>query len=121
VKSIVGQDKPDLLSIRHSGIKGMKWGVRKTAPTTGDIHDARSRQNARANTAVLHPSAKTRTAASKEFHTSEDRVTAARMTRGEKMAAVLLAGPIGGAVIVGNHVQVKRIARKTDVARIRQS
>lgn len=116
---IIGEQKPPLLSVEHSGVKGMRWGVRQTRPTTSDIQNARTRQQSRANTAIIHPSKSTRSRAEKDFLTNEDRVTAAQMTRGEKMAAVLLAGPVGGAIIVGNKVQVKRIARKTDVARIR--
>lgn len=119
MRTIVGEEKPSLESLSHSGVKGMKWGVRKARPTTADIHNARQRQLGRANAAVSHPSGAKRAAAEKDFLTNEDRVTAARMTRGEKMAAVILAGPVGGALIVGNQIQVKRIARKTDVARIR--
>lgn len=119
MRTFVGEEKPPLESLSHSGVKGMKWGVRKDRPTTVDIQNARERQRMRANSAVFNPSKIKRAAAEKDFLTNEDRVTAARMTRGEKMVAVVLAGPVGGAIIVGNHVQVKRIARKTDVARIR--
>jgi hypothetical protein len=36
------------------------------------------------------------------------------MTTGEKVTAALLAGPIGLAVIGGNKVQVKLVAKNTD-------
>ncbi len=117
---IVGQDKPSLADLMQSGVKGMKWGVRKHNPSTSDIHNARLRQMQR-SAAATNPqlSSKKRDAAAKDFHTNEDRVTAMHMTRGEKMTAVILAGPLGGALIVANKVQVKRAGRKTDVARIR--
>ncbi len=134
---ILGQEKPSLADLMQSGVKGMKWGVRKAKPTTSEIHDARARQDARmrdVNSKIDrlnlvsgpgHSSSVQKKAvldfqkSEKAFLTNEDRVTAAHMTRGEKIAAVILAGPLGGAIILGNKAGVKRTARKTDVARQR--
>jgi hypothetical protein len=35
MKTLVGQDKPDLDSLAHFGVKGMKWGHHQAQPTSG--------------------------------------------------------------------------------------
>jgi hypothetical protein len=129
---MVGDEKPPLETITHYGTKGMKWGVRKTNPTTSDIQDARARQDARYNSYIqsVHrlnlasadgtPKSKQKSAVrnyektQKDFLTNEDRVTAMRMTNGEKVTAALLTGPIGLVIIGANRGQVKRVAKDTD-------
>lgn len=33
---IIGQEKPSLTELQHHGVKGMKWGVRRDRPSSGD-------------------------------------------------------------------------------------
>ena len=127
----VGAEKPDLLSLEHYGKKGMKWGVRKAKPSTSDIKDARARQASRIhevnnrthelNLATAPGSGKSKKAqdtAVKKYQQAiknldnSDTAVAARMTRGEKAALLILTGPIGAAAIIGNKVQVKKIEKQ---------
>ena len=103
--------------MEHSGVKGMKWGVRKEHPSGSEIHAARGRQKALEVVARKGKTESERTAAAKKLLTSEDRVTSARLTTGEKVVAGLLAGPVGLAVIGLNARTVKTVAARTDAAR----
>lgn len=132
---IYGESKPSIEAVlAHHGVKGMKWGQRKAEPTTGEIKAARRRQDIRArtaNNAIDHlnnisggknEAAKKKAVltykkAVRDFETSEDRVTAAHITNGEKVTAALLTGPVGLVIIASNKSQVKRIAKQTDRAR----
>lgn len=120
------------LTLTHHGVKGMKWGVRKKSVTSQEVQDAGFRQQTRLNKfmdakgAASDPTAssKSRAAAAKraktlekEFDTSEDRVTAVRLSRGEKAALLILGGPIGAAVIIGNKIGAASVARDVDKAR----
>ena len=127
-----GEVKPSLDELlKHYGTKGMKWGVRKKKYASEEIHAARARQNARLkkymeadDQAALAKSKKAAAAAikkrdtiAKEFDTSEDRVTAMHMTRGEKVAHVLLVGPLDAVTIPANKLTVRSVAKRTDKAR----
>jgi len=114
--------------LEHYGVKGMQWGVRKKKPTSAEIHSARQRQAQRARELQRHDdvastasSPAVRAKAIKEarrvaieLQTSEDRVTAARMTTGEKVAATILGGPLGLAVIVARGSAARATAREVD-------
>jgi hypothetical protein len=92
-------------ALKHFGVKGMKWGVKK-APSGGAIRTARrnvmneasairsEKKNIRKTT---KRGSKERAAGEKRidkmkvaFLNNPDRATAARMTRGEKAATLLL-------------------------------
>jgi len=125
------EEKPSLDELAHYGVKGMKWGVRKANPTTSEIQGARQRQAIRwqkvieadQKLQIASSSSQKKSAerqidkAARDFATNEDRVTAARMTRGEKATALILAGPVGLIVIGANKSNVKRTAKATDQAR----
>lgn len=134
-----GEVKPSLDELlKHYGTKGMKWGVRKKKYASEEIHAARARQQKRIadNNAALYEAASaekrgdSRAAArglkrvQKTYNdamTNEDRVIAAHMTRGEKVASLILGGPVGLAVVGANKIDVKIAARGTDKARRRLS
>ncbi len=104
------EDKPATpeQALAHYGVQGMKWGVRKKKYTTAEIHEARYRQKKR-NRELDNmiddawdsgTPAKERQKIVKNFEKKrvaarahEDRAIAARATKGEKIAHVLLAGP----------------------------
>jgi hypothetical protein len=116
-------NKPSLDELLHYGVKGMKWGVRKQT-----IVAARQRQAQRHRELVRYddqaqtaPNAKAAKAAENkarkiavDLQTNDDRITAAHMTRGEQVASVLVAGPVGAAIVVGNKIHVKSVVKETE-------
>lgn len=76
--------KPDLDVLAHHGVKGMKWGVKKSRSV--EIRAARDRQSQRMHTGkdVI-----------KGHSAYEDKVMARHMTRGDLAVGVLLGGPVG--------------------------
>lgn len=89
--------------LRHYGVKGMKWGQRKSKPTNADIKKARSNElNQR--TLLNAQAVKTNTSSGAaqvregkkyakmqvEYLRNPDRATALRMTTGEKAANIAL-------------------------------
>lgn len=114
--------------LEHYGVKGMKWGHRKA--TTADIHDARIRladksvkiakQKQRVKSAKK--AGKSTTNAEAKLHElktdylkSPDRLTASRLTKGEKVAVGLLSaagGPVGLAAL-GLNRGIEGVARST--------
>ena len=123
--TFLGEVKPSLTDrLAHYGVKGMQWGVRQKRPGGAAIRGARVRQQARfrqfqtANDKASlsnSPSTKAKAARlAKEHDTHEDRVTASRMTRGEKAAALILGGPIGAAVILQNTAFRRSVTRDVD-------
>lgn len=136
MKIVNDEEKPSLEELRHTGVKGMKWGVRKKRSTTQEIIGARMRQHSRFNSFVESTGASTdpttsaaaRAAADKkaklverQFNTSEDRVTANRMTSGEKVLTaigiVLTAGAAAPVVIVERTVSTALTKRSVAKAR----
>lgn len=132
------QKKPELEELLlHSGVKGMKWGVRRRKVSTAEIHDARMRQDTRLRTfmdargkssdpnatAKARAGAKVRAkTAERDFDTNEDRVTAHRFTRGEKALVglgIVLSGPAAPVVAIGaiggksiaNHIVKRSVAK----------
>jgi hypothetical protein len=123
---IYADEKPSLEDLAHHGVKGMKWGQRKARPSTSDIHDARARQASRQNEInqnigrlnLAKSGSKQQDALAKKvatgmdkFDTNKDAAVAARMTKGEKAAAVMLTGPIGLLVIGANKAHVKKLEK----------
>jgi len=122
---IVGAEKPSLEELAHYGVKGMKWGQHKKRKfSTDEIKDARARQQSRASQfeAQVH---KTNLATGKkqeaeakklvklhnELVTNKDAAVAARMTKGEKAANLILAGPIGAIAIAANNRTVRNLEK----------
>ena len=130
-------DSPTEVVLAHYGVKGMKWGVRIAKPTSRQIVDARVRQAVRqrefgrtvdrlnlvsggtdkkAQVQAVRNFEKAR----KEFLTNEDRVTAARTTRGEKLVQALLLGPLALVTIPMGKAQEVAVARSVDRERARR-
>jgi hypothetical protein len=103
--------------LAHLGVKGMRWGTRKQNPTGSEIKGARTRQAERHVAVRTAKTPSARNKASKDVTTNEDRVTASRMTIGEKIVATMLGGPVGLIVISRNKSFVKGVSKKTDAAR----
>lgn len=122
--------------LAHYGVLGMKWGRTRTKATAGDIRKARNRlsvkqtkyvvQNDRVKAAKKSGNA-TKLAKEKQtlnkmkasFLKDPDRVTASRMTRGEKAAVFLLSVPTTGGIvgvgaIAGSSAVSRRIEQKQD-------
>lgn len=121
----VGAEKPSLEELAHHGVKGMKWGQHKapgSKPSTEQIKDARVRQfsrlanvNAQAHKLNLATGKQKDVEAKKyvklhnDFQTNKDAAVAARMTKGEKAANLILAGPFGAIAIAANAHSVKKL------------
>lgn len=117
--------------IEHQGVKGMKWGVRKK-PTSAEITDARLRVQAknikyvqqRRKIKSQDVSRATKRTQLKDLKTSTlanpDRLTALRLTKGEKAVVGVLAlvpgAQVGIAVGAGANV-LERVAVKRAIAK----
>lgn len=122
-------DSPTEVVLAHVGVKGMKWGVRRANPSGGQIKLARTRQAQRFNkileaddrrivgetTKTQH--VKERKTAEREFKAHEDRVTASRLTNGEKAALIFLGGPVGAVVIGASKANTNRTIKSVTKAR----
>jgi hypothetical protein len=78
----------DTTSLEHVGVKGMRWGVRKTP----------AEQQQRAKEKAVKKEAKAAKKADKAFFNLES-----RMSAGEAVVSLALAGPVG--LIVYNHIK----------------
>ena len=112
-----GDEKPSLEDLAHHGVKGQRWGVRKSRPSATEIHAARQRQEKRITKLRAAKTPQKKASITKQLNTNEDRVTSARMTLGEKVTTTMLGGPVGLVVIARNNRVVKNVAAKTDRAR----
>jgi hypothetical protein len=116
--------------LAHSGVLGMKWGHRKSA-NGSQIRTARrnlSKQlddidTQRGIAKAAGKGTRKRTAENNKLDTMKvsflknpDRVIAARMTRGEKIAALIITAPtygtVGAAAIAGTSAASRRIELK---------
>jgi hypothetical protein len=132
---MIDDEKPSLEELRHYGVLGMKWGKTRAQATGDEIRVARANVNkeaAKYNKAAndLVRTTKGRSperAAGKEkladmkieFLKNPDRVTAARLTRGEKailgvfaLTGVGAAVPLAGIAVTSAHS--RRIERKQE-------
>lgn len=127
-------DKPELDDdlLMHYGVAGMKWGKHRAKADGLEIKAARTRLQAKqieyrqAKKAIRKApkgedkdAAKANVAKLKtDFLKNPDRVTASRMTKGEKTVALLLTVPTGGlggvAAIAARSAASRRIEQKQD-------
>ena len=114
--------------LEHHGTKGMKWGVRQEFrarnPTSGQKADAIRLARAKSNvklqkaTKIKGGSSAQVKAARLTFLRDPDRATALRMTRGEKVAAAIVAGvippaaPFIGIGVTGQYAVRRHIEKK---------
>lgn len=124
----VGDEKPSLEDLKHYGVLGMKWGQRKTASGKEILaarrrlaKDQQHRLGQMDKLLDTKRGSKERKSAEKKladmyasFLKDPDRVIAARMTRGEKFAALIIGGPIGLAGIAATSAHSRRIEAKQD-------
>lgn len=116
--------------LQHYGVMGMKWGKHRAKANSIDIKAARNRvQTQHHKLTDAHAKAQhikdpvKRAEAMKgvaelktSFLKNPDRVVAARLTRGEKIATALLLTPAGaGAVIGATSAVSRRIERKQEL------
>lgn len=133
--ALTHQEQRGIDFLAHYGVLGMKWGRRRATASSYQIKAARGRvatQSRKVHTAeeraarVKDP--RERASAEKnagklklKFLNNPDRVIAARMTRGEKAAALLLGAAAlgvglapGAAAIAGTSARSRRIERKQE-------
>lgn len=124
------EEKPTLDdALKHYGVLGMKWGVTRQVATGSQIRSARHRVQGQqialkqakrsvrsATTAQAKANAEKKHADLKmALLNNPDRVIAARLTRGEKAASLLLFSPIGAAALIGGtSAASRRIEYKQD-------
>ena len=127
------EEKPPLdeALLEHFGVKGMKWGVRKSRPTSNDIRGARAMDASRrrsiaaqvdktnlASGKAQDREAKKLSDMSMDYLKNPDRATALRLTKGEKVALTILAvgvpgiGTAAAAGTVASRVLVRKAIEK---------
>lgn len=139
---MIHEDKPDLPTpeeaLAHYGVLGMKWGKSRAKAGSASIRSARARTTRQKNNIdkqqdVINNKKGKGEAVSRDvqklssmktsYLKNPDRVIAARMTRGEKVALgivgllALPAAPIAVGAIAGTSAQSRRIERKQDLGK----
>lgn len=123
----LGKEMSPEETLAHYGVLGMKWGRTRARATAGEIREARSRVNAQRGKLLSKEVAAIKASPGQEkkkavvdanrmrarYLKNPDRVTAARMTRGEKAVFALLV-PGGLAAIAGTSAASRRIEYKQD-------
>lgn len=134
------QEKPDLEELAHHGVLGMKWGKTRAKASRSDIMSARTRNKSRTRKIERQESKintlkgkgqaskkeeKTLATMKSDYLKSPDRVIAARMTRGEKAATIIMgvgvgnvlapvALPVAVAGVIGTSARSRRIESKQE-------
>lgn len=130
---MIDQSKPPLEELAHSGVKGMKWGVRKERPSAIQVraaqrrHDGaktKLRQAEKKAARISDPKARDKAlkAVGKQklaYLKNPDRVTANRLTAGQAAFIMALSipttgGAFGVGLIGGQNVARARIAYKQE-------
>lgn len=131
---ILGQEKPSLveLGLQHFGVLGMKWGRSRAKGTSAQVRQARRdltvKRNAfrsqedKKDSLPAGSAARAKAQAQlermkKDFNSDPARVLASRTTRGEKVAALIIAGPFGLIPIAAASAVSRRIERKQDLGK----
>lgn len=126
---IVGEEMPAIEDLEHHGVLGMKWGKHRAQAGGKEIRSARyrlgvkqakyaaaddKRRSLKKGTAERTKADAHQKTLEKQFNKDPDRVVASRMTRGEKVVSVLLAGPLGLVAIGGTSAVSRRIEKKQE-------
>ena len=129
----VGFEKPSPEeSLEHYGVLGMKWGKTRAKANATQIRAARRNVMNAANkyhdqrdvvkstkkgTAERAQAEKKLSKVKSDFYKNPDRVTAARLTRGEKAIVLILGGPFGIGAVAGSSAASRRIERKQELGK----
>lgn len=125
----IGETMSNEDSFAHYGVAGMKWGKSRAKGGRSEILAARGRvetnrkkaenelykaanvKGKEARNAALAEARKVK----KENLKNPDRVLSSRLSRGEKVASVIILSPIGGALLIGaTSANSRRIERKQE-------
>lgn len=127
----IGETMTDEDSLAHYGVAGMKWGQTRAKGSGSDIRAARfnvrkqqekiadqafalNQATKSGNTAKANAAAKKYVEMNAKLLKDPDRVLASRLTRGEKVVTVALAGPLGLALVGATSATSRRIERKQE-------
>lgn len=129
----VGEEyKPSLEELAHYGVLGMKWGKTRARANGAQIRQARRRlgkeqadlfekqdavKSLQKGTSARAKGEKELAKQTTAFLNNPDRVTATRLTRGEKAVLLVLGGPVGAAGIALTSGVSRRVERKQDLGK----
>lgn len=116
------EDKPSPEDVLHYGVVGMKWGKRRAKASGKEIRSARKRLSVEQDKLFDKQDSVKKTGKGQrelanmttKFLKNPDRVTAVRLTRGEKAAAFIIFPPAGAATIALTSGISRRIEKKQD-------